>query len=161
MATAVDHVWKPSDSRTLVIDSFVPVPRGTTALAPALLNWPAKDPNDVLDYQVDIAPALIGNEGDAILGVDASVSPSEAGGLRVDSVLADGSCAVLWMSGGRPGGVYTITLSITTANGRAIQRSVLLPVIALSTPVAEGGSILLDSGLSLTDENGNPVLAVP
>jgi hypothetical protein len=49
MPTPATHVWKPSNARTVVLDSFIPVPRGSTALAPPPLNWPAKDPADVLD----------------------------------------------------------------------------------------------------------------
>ena len=66
MTTAAEHIWKPSDSRIVVLDSFIPVPRGATFSAPAPLNWPAKDPDDVLDYQFDISPVVVGNDGDGI-----------------------------------------------------------------------------------------------
>ncbi len=81
MATLVSHIWKPSKSRTITIDSFVPVPRGTTAAAPTMLSWPSKDPGDILDHQLDIEPALVGNEGDAIESVDVEIDPSQPGDL--------------------------------------------------------------------------------
>lgn len=79
MATLVSHVWKPSTSRILTIDSFVPVPRGSTATAPLPLSWPSKDPGDILDYQLDIEPAVDGNKGDTINSVDIEVDPESAG----------------------------------------------------------------------------------
>ena len=64
MPTQAKHVWKPSSARTVTLDSFIPVARGSVASAPSPLNWPTKDPADVLDYQFDISPAFVGNDGD-------------------------------------------------------------------------------------------------
>jgi len=161
VTTPATHVWKPSAARTVVIDSFVPVPRGSIAIAPPPLNWPAKDPIDVLDYQLDISPAVVGNDGDAIATLDVEVAPSNSGDLTVNRVTADGATAVLWLSGGQPGTIYTVTLMITTASGRALQRSVLLPVLPLSTPPVPSNALNTDEGGALTDQNGNPVLTSP
>ena len=79
MPTPATHVWKPSNARTVVLDSFIPVPRGSTAVAPPPLNWPTKDPADVLDYQFDISPALVGNDGDAIATLDVTIEPANPG----------------------------------------------------------------------------------
>jgi len=160
MSTPVAHLWRPSDSRIAVLDAFVPVPRGSTISAPPPLNWAAKDPRDTLDYQFDIRPAIIGNDGDSISSVDVTIAPDIAGGLTIDSSIADGSRVVLWLSGGASNTVYTVTLSIRTSSGRAIQRSVLLPVLSLSTAGVPANAIQIDGGLMLTDQNGNPVLAV-
>ena len=48
----------PVPARTITLDAFVPVPRGSAAhgSGAALPSWPLKDPNDLLDYQFDIAP---------------------------------------------------------------------------------------------------------
>ena len=78
MVTLVSRVWKPADPRVITIDSFVPVPRGTIAAAPSPLSWPTKEPADVLDYQLSIEPALIGNEGDTIASVDLDIEPKSA-----------------------------------------------------------------------------------
>src|ERR1700744_925111 len=98
MATLVSHVWKPSKARIITIDSFVPVPRGTTAIAPTMLSWPSKDPGDILDYQLDIEPALVGNEGDTIESVDVEGDPSQPGDLTLNNVAADGYTIVIWLS---------------------------------------------------------------
>ena len=133
MPTTASHAWRPSAARTIVLDTFVPVPRGTTPLIPPALSWPVKDPGDVLDYQFDIAPALIGNDGDTISTLDITISPANPGDLTLNSSTADGARAVLWLSNGQTGTVYTITLNIGTEAGRTIVRSVLLPVFSLAT----------------------------
>jgi hypothetical protein len=159
MSTTISHVWKPSNARLVVIDSFIPVPRGSITAAPPPLNWPTKDPGDVLDYILDIGPAIVGNDGDAIATVAVSLSPSKPGDLELQSTTADGSRIVLWLLGGQAGTVYTITFLVTTVNGRSLQRSVLLPVLLLSEPAVPANAIVTAAGVVLTDQNGNPVLS--
>ena len=159
MTTAAEHIWKPSDSRIVVLDSFIPVPRGATFSAPAPLNWPAKDPDDVLDYQFDISPVVVGNDGDGIATLDVTARPDQAGDIEITKVIADGPRAIIWLSGGQAGIVYTITITIATVSGRAINRSILLPVIALSTPAVLYNAIQTSEGYMLTDQSGNPILS--
>jgi hypothetical protein len=158
MPTPATHVWKPSHARVITIDSFVPVPRGSTATAPAPLNWPIKDPGDVLDYILDIGPAIVGNDGDSIATLDVSSAPSNPGDLVIQSMKADASRVVVWLSDGQSGTIYTLTFSITTINGRSLQRSVLLPVVLLSVPIIPADALLIGSNTMLTDQSGNPVL---
>lgn len=152
------HVWRPARARTVVLDGFNPVPRGATSGALASLSWPAKDPADVLDHQLDISAAICGNEGDVIASVSAEVSPAGTGDLVVTSVAADGTVAVLWLAGGRNGVIYTVELSITTLAGRTVNRAVLLPVISLTEGLPPDTSLLTELGLVVTDQNGNPIL---
>lgn len=159
MSTTVSHIWKPSNARLVTVDSFVPVARGTTAVAPPPLNWPAKDPGDVLDYILDIAPAIVGNDGDGIATLSVALSPSSPGDLVVERTLADGTRIVLWLSGGQAGTIYTITFSINTLNGRSLNRTVLLPVVMLSIPAVPLNALITTAGVVLTDQNGNPVLS--
>ena len=159
MSTVVSHVWKPSHARLVTVDSFVPVPRGTNPAAPSLLNWPTKDPGDVLDYILDIGPAIVGNDGDGIAAIVVTVSPSNPGDLVVQSTTADGSRVILWLAQGQAGIIYTITFGISTVNGRALQRSVLLPVLLLSIPAVPLNALVTTAGIVLTDQNGNPFLA--
>lgn len=159
MSVTVNHVWKPSNARLVTVDSFIPVPRGATALAPPPLNWPAKDPGDILDYILDIAPAIVGNDGDGIATLNVNITPSNPGDLTLQSATADGSRVILWLSGGQAGTIYTIGFAITTVNGRSLQRSVLLPVILLSVPLVPANALFTAAGVVLTDQNGNPVLS--
>ena len=161
MPTTASHAWIPSVARTVTLDAFVPVPRGTSPAPPATPYWPLKDPGDTLDYQFDIAPALIGNDGDAISTLDITIMPAASGDLALASTIADGSRAVLWLSGGQSGTTYTITLTIGTRAGRTIARSVLLAVAALATPAIVDGSLLTSDGTPLVDQDGNPILVVP
>ena len=158
MATPATHIWKPSNARFVTIDSFIAIPRGTTAVAPPPLNWPAKDPGDILDYILDIAPAIVGNDGDGIATLDVSVSPSNPGDLIIQSSSTDGSRVVLWLSGGQASTVYTLTFNISTLSGRSLLRSVLLPVLLLSVPLIPANALLTGSAGALTDQNGNPVV---
>lgn len=158
MPTTATHVWHPSSARLAVLDSFVPVPRGSSIVAP-VLTWPAKDPADVLDYQLDISAALIGNDGDSIASLDVLVQPGAPGDLTLVNAAADGSSAVVWLSLGQAGTTYLVTLSIVTVNGRTIQRDVQLPVLTLSQPAVPANAIQTGNGTALTDQNGNPVLA--
>lgn len=113
----------------------------------------------MLDYILDIGPAIVGNDGDGIAAVAVSLSPSNPGDLELQSTTADGSRIALWLTGGQAGTIYTITFLITTINGRALQRSVLLPVLLLSVPAVPASAIFTTTGVVLTDQNGNPVLA--
>ncbi len=65
---------------------------------------------------------------------------------------------VLWLSAGQPGTTYTVQLVITTVNGRTISRNILLPVLYLSVPLVPPNALVTDTGVVLTDQNGNPVL---
>ena len=157
MPTTATHIWKPSTARTIVLNSFIPIPRGSASAAPPTLSWPMKDPTDVLDYRFDIGPALVGNDGDAIATIDVTIAPADPGDLTVNSVKADGNIAVLWLSAGQTGVVYTIIMTITTLNGRTINRGVILPVLYLSVGPSSPSVLTTDGGLIITDENGNPI----
>ncbi len=156
--TLATHVWRPSHARRVVLDGFLPVPRGSVPAVPAPLSWPTKDPADVLDYEFDISAALAGNAGDAITGLGVAVSPDGAGDLAVASVAADGPVVVLWLTGGQAGTTYAVRITVTTQNGRTIGRAVMLPVQALAATPAPVGALTTDGGSVITDENGNPIL---
>lgn len=157
-ASLTNHIWRPSHARTIAVDGFVPVPRGTLPTAAATLSWPAKDPGDVLDYQFDVSAALGANTGDSIATVDVAITPAGTGDLAVDSVAADGALAVLWLSGGHAGTIYTVRISVTTQTGRTISRAVLLPVRALASAAVPATSLTTGEGAIITDELGNPIL---
>ena len=160
MPTIATRVWRPSSARRVLLDAFIPVVRGATAIAPPLLVWPAKDPGDILDYQLDISPALVGNDGDSIATLDVQITPSQPGDLMLVSSAADGGSAVLWLEAGQPNTTYSVSVVIGTTNGRSIHRSILLPVLALSVASNPTTALQTDTGNPITDQNGNPVLTV-
>lgn len=158
MTNLVTHVWRPSHSRTIVLNGFSPVPRGTAAADPALQSWPSKDPADVLDYILNIEPALAGNEGDGVEGIDVTVYPSETGDLAVDNVTADGNKIIFWLSSGQASTTYTLTVRIALSSGRIIQRSLALPVMALSSTPSTANTLVSSMQAPLTDQFGNPIV---
>ena len=158
MPTPAIPVWRPSCARLVYLDGFVPYARGSQPPPASALIWPAKDPGDILDYQFDIDAAVAGNEGDSIATLDVGISPNAAGDLQLVRSSADGLSAVLWLEAGQAGTTYSVTLAIGTANGRTIQRTVLLPVIALSSTVSPPDALQTSGGAPIVDQNGNPVL---
>ncbi len=158
MSSPATHVWQPSTARTIVLDGFVPVPRGTQPQTPARPMWPLKDPSDVLDYQFDISAALAGNPGDGIASLSVTIAPDNPGDLTLNAALANGAIAVFWFAAGQSGTVYTVTITITTFSARTMARSVLLPVYSLSSLPVLPNDLTTNTGLILTDQNGNPIL---
>jgi hypothetical protein len=108
---------------------------------------------------LNIEPALVGNDADTIESVDADASPSQAGDLSIDSISADGFKIILWLSAGQAGTTYAVTIKVTLASGRTLQRSLLLPVIALSTPVVPADAIQTLTQDAITDQDGNSIVS--
>ena len=158
MPTTAPHVWRPSGARRVVLDGFVPVPRGTVQPTPPPLSWPAKDPADILDYEFDVSAALLGNPGDAIATLDVTITPNAAGDLVLSNTAADGAIAVFWFAQGQVGTIYVVQVTIGTASGRTLSRAALLPVQALAAASPPTNALTTDSGSIVTDQNGNPIL---
>jgi hypothetical protein len=157
MTTSATHLWRPSNARYVQIDGFVPVPRGPQIPPARPLAWPVKDPGDTLDYVFDIAPALTANAGDAIATLDVTIAPAAAGDLSLVSAAADGARAVLWLTGGQALTSYAVTVNITTVGGRALARSIALPVAALAAVTVTAATLTTQSGQPLTDPTGTPL----
>lgn len=158
MSETLTQVWRPSTARRVALDGFAPVPRGTSQLAPPLLAWPAKDPADVLDYELDITAAVAGHESDSVAAVDILSSPAGAGHLQVGAIAADGRVAVVWLSGGQAGTTYRLQVTVTTNSGRVLGRAIALPVLALAAQAPPAGALQTQGGAIVTDEDGNPIL---
>lgn len=158
MSQTTTQIWRPSAARRVVLEGFAPVPRGAAQAVPPALSWPAKDPADVLDYEVDIAAAIAGHEHDAIIGVSVQPTPSGAGHLAVGAIATDGPVAAMWLSGGQPGTTYRVQVTVTTASGRVVGRAVALPVLALAEAALPSGVLQTGGGATITDQNGNPIL---
>jgi hypothetical protein len=156
--TSSAHVYRPSTARLVVLDGFVPVPRGAVAAPPVMLSWPVKDPNDVLDYAVDVSAAVAGDDGDAIADVTVSSTPNASGDLVLNSVSMDGTQVITWCSAGISGTIYTVVLAITLASGRMVSRSIALPVYSLSGASPTSAVLVTDTGQELTDQAGNPIV---
>ena len=159
MPIAVSQVWRPSTARSVALDGLLPLPRGVVQSDLSPLAWPAKDPGDVLDYEVDASAVLAGDPTDQVATVAVSVAPSDSAlDVQVGRVVADGPVAVIWLSGGQAGIVYAVQVSIGTLKGRLIGRTVLLPVQALAALASPSTPLNTESGTVMTDQNGNSIL---
>lgn len=93
-----------------------------------MLTWPPKDPDEVLDYQLDWAdpddPRL--EVGETLL---TSVWSVPTGDVVVDSsdYVATGLSTV-WLSGGTAGSKCVLLNRVTTSGGRTYDQSVVLRI---------------------------------
>lgn len=80
-----------------------------------------KDPNAVLDYEID---------WETWLGSDtiSSSSWTADSGLTVDSDTSTTTTATAWLSGGTVGTTYSVTNRIVTAAGRTEDRTIKIKV---------------------------------
>lgn len=88
------------------------------------LTWPAKDPDEVLDYEIDWTKRL---DGDTITSEDFIVAE---GDVVVDSSTSTDSTATVWLSGGTLDEQCLITCRVVTAGGRTMDQSMKLKIKA-------------------------------
>ena len=87
------------------------------------LKWPDKDPDEVLDYDIDWSARL--DTGDTI---SASLFSVAAGDVVVDSDSHQNTETKVWLSGGTNSTVAAILNPITTAAGRQFDQTVRLRI---------------------------------
>lgn len=92
------------------------------ALETIMLQWPNKDPDDILDYAIDWTEQLA---GDTI----ATVAWTVPEGLTLDRSSFAGGVTVAWLSGGSAGRIYQVTCRITTTAGRRMDCTPRLQVL--------------------------------
>lgn len=88
-----------------------------------MLTWPSKDPNEVLDYQIDWTARLASGET-----ISTSTFTVASGTVVKDSSSYLAGVATVWLSGGADGEVCTILNRITTSAGRTYDQSVKLRI---------------------------------
>ena len=91
-----------------------------------MLVWQTKDPNDILDYDIDWTLAL--TSGDSILSSTWSIFQTD-GTITIQASPAPSYTATvtkLWLSGGTAGQGYILRNTITTAIGDRMEESVLI-----------------------------------
>lgn len=90
--------------------------------------WPAKDPNDVIDYGYNWAP-LIEDVTDEILTLEATVLTGTVVVEQATIVpfVGGDQATVLWLSGGT-GAEGSVRQRITTQKGRQIDQTFTFPI---------------------------------
>lgn len=86
-------------------------------------NWPPKDPDEVLDYQVDWTDRL--EEGETISDSEFLLAD---GDVDIDSIDEANGITTVWLSGGTLGTICVLTNRITTSEGRTYDKSVRLRI---------------------------------
>lgn len=87
------------------------------------LEWPAKDPDEVLDYQLDWS-ARLGDDTITTSTWTATV------GMTLGTTTNTTKATTVWLSGGTLNANYDITNQIVTAGGRTMEQTVKLKVRA-------------------------------
>lgn len=85
-----------------------------------MLRWPDKDPNEILDYQLNWSARL---QDDIIVS-----SFWEANGVTIDEDSHTEHTTTVWLSGGELRKRALLTNRITTSSGRVMDQSVSLAI---------------------------------
>ena len=86
-----------------------------------MLTWPAKDPDEVLDYEIDWTARLAGDT----INTSSWIMPS---GITQDSVTVSPTKVKIWLSDGTEGEQYIIQNRIVTNGGRTMDQSVKIKI---------------------------------
>jgi hypothetical protein len=89
------------------------------------LQWPAKDPDEVLDYTIDWTDRL-SSETITLSTWTITCEDEDSPDLTEDSNAISTVYTVIWLSGGTLGLTYLLTNHITTSAGREMDQTVKL-----------------------------------
>lgn len=89
-----------------------------------MLKWPYKDPDEVLDYQVDWTARL---NGDTITS-SVFIPQFTTNDLVIDTQIVAGNTATIWLSGGTLNQNYVFVNRITTDGGRTMDQSISIQI---------------------------------
>lgn len=90
-----------------------------------MLIWPSKDPDEILDYQVDWTARL----GDDTIATSVFTLEQDAG-LTIDSQSNAAKTATVWLSGGTNGETGWLLNRITTAGGRTFDEVIQVAIVS-------------------------------
>ncbi|GLH29744.1 hypothetical protein WSS15_23940 [Acetobacter pasteurianus] len=164
-------IWQPAASR--VIPIAAPANLRTRGLVPEIvtLSWAPKSSADHFDFSLDLSE-ILSCTGDYVASVSASVPTATgvAADLAVLWTSIVNGLACVFLGGGEPGTTQTVSVEITTQQGRIISQDVLIaiasgvastpnpvPTLADGTPVPPNAMRLPDKsilslGASVTDQ---------
>lgn len=90
-----------------------------------MLVWPAKDPDELLDYSWTVPL----DDGDTISGFTILL---DSGTVTIVTKESSGAAATAWLSGGTNGETALFTLTVTTNGGRTFEEKAALAIVAKS-----------------------------
>lgn len=95
------------------------------------LQWPSKDPEDVLDYDIDYSVVLAAQFPDFAADTITSSSWTLVNGdvtLGAELVSPTGLVTKIWLSGGTIDVLQEVRNDIVSAQGRVVQQTVYLNI---------------------------------
>jgi hypothetical protein len=91
------------------------------------LQWPPKDPDDMLDYTLDFSLWL---NGDVISNASSTVDFATSASLSVYKVdFSSGVKVISWLQGGTSGDIASVNVIASTSLGRTKEVTVVLPIM--------------------------------
>ena len=91
------------------------------------LQWPTKDPDDMLDYTLDFSLWL---NGDVISNATSVPDYNTSTSLVVYRVdFSSGNKVISWISGGESGDIASVNVIANTSLGRTKEVTVVLPIM--------------------------------
>lgn len=91
----------------------------------ASLTWPDKDPDEILDYELDWTARLAGDLIVTSTWIMPTVSP---GNLTKETDSFTTTSTFIWLSAGLLGSNYSLVNRITTLGGRRMDQTVRLRI---------------------------------
>jgi hypothetical protein len=85
------------------------------------LSWPFKDPDEVLDYEIDWTARLAGDT----ISASTWIVPD---GITKNSDTFTATSALVWLSAGVEGASLLLVNRVVTAGGRTMDQSVALKI---------------------------------
>ena len=85
------------------------------------LRWPNKDPDEVLDYEIDWTDRLAGDT----ISTSTWTVPA---GITKDSDVKTDSTTTIWLSSGTLGATYQVLNRIVTTDGRTMDQTVSISI---------------------------------
>jgi hypothetical protein len=82
-----------------------------------MLQWPDKDPEEVLDYPVDFSSWLVSPATLNVTPGQCTVAVTSGVGLTVASVAVTTTTITAWLTGGTAGTTYTLKVTAKDTNG--------------------------------------------
>jgi hypothetical protein len=128
-------------------------PRGLNA-APMPLSFPNKEAGKTLDYAVDFSQELAGNPGVIVAFVVVAL-PVGPGSLVFSNQNFVGMVASFFVGGGVAGMNYTLTVTASLADGRAVPANVNLYV--LPAPAPANPAVTVAPAAVITDGLGDVI----
>lgn len=106
------------------------------------LSWPAKDPDEILDYDIDWTSRLYSESELAQVEAGATVVPADTiasstftlpaqtgtNQLVANSTANTTTATKVWLAGGVEGSVYLVLNRVVTAGGRTMDQTVKLKI---------------------------------